>query len=494
MSSKAFARYSRVPASEEGTRGLQATDGRYLKEMQEHSPPVLSIYPFANLWGWTRAYDFRLSRFGDALLIRAANAPPSVYHTYLEPIGVPPAERARIIQEFLEKNPRGEDGKPNVFRHVSKEVADLLAGQKALGVQSVDGKAEFVYKSRSLATLGHPKLKDRRNQTRGFFKEYPDKGESPRSEFIAIQDLSPAARDALIPKLEAFLDHWASESRGNDRRDFKEEVLGTRRMLRDFTRLHLKGGALLVDGKVVAFTLGKQINPTTMVVYSEKAVREIDGKKTTAYQAINQRFALSMVKESLRANGSEAAQSALLALTRWERTENLGNVRTGEISDRLEGIMGVGAPEIKIGDALAEWKANFSANPVAALQSGLQPRANLIWEVLRTHDLRQALNQFKKSDEWRSNLPLRELKSPQAKNLLREIDAMRDHLLTQANLALKKPEIGPFIQEINRQEHGDDGGHQNAKDRYAPKRMELNYAVSHVSVGPITFDVAHDEE
>jgi hypothetical protein len=60
----------------------------------------------------------------------------------------------------------------------------------------------------------------------------------------------------------------------------------TREALRHFDRLDIKGGAILIDGKVEAFALGEHLNETTAVVHIEKANMEIRG----LYAAINQCF------------------------------------------------------------------------------------------------------------------------------------------------------------------------------------------------------------
>jgi hypothetical protein len=53
-----------------------------------------------------------------------------------------------------------------------------------------------------------------------------------------------------------------------------------------FGRLDYRGGAILIEGKVEAFSLGEPLNPDTVVIHIEKANPEIPG----LYAAINQRF------------------------------------------------------------------------------------------------------------------------------------------------------------------------------------------------------------
>lgn len=54
-----------------------------------------------------------------------------------------------------------------------------------------------------------------------------------------------------------------------------------------YEALGVKGGAILIDGKVGAFSLGEKLNKDTFVVHIEKANPRIPG----LYAAINQEFA-----------------------------------------------------------------------------------------------------------------------------------------------------------------------------------------------------------
>ena len=56
--------------------------------------------------------------------------------------------------------------------------------------------------------------------------------------------------------------------------------------LNDFQALDLKGGVILLNGRVEAFTCGELLNEATAVIHLEKANPEIRG----LYAAINQQF------------------------------------------------------------------------------------------------------------------------------------------------------------------------------------------------------------
>ena len=58
----------------------------------------------------------------------------------------------------------------------------------------------------------------------------------------------------------------------------------------NYEKLGFEGGAILVDGKIVACTIGEKINSDNFVVHFEKAFTEFEG----AYTIINQEFSKTL--------------------------------------------------------------------------------------------------------------------------------------------------------------------------------------------------------
>jgi hypothetical protein len=65
------------------------------------------------------------------------------------------------------------------------------------------------------------------------------------------------------------------------------EDYAVRRALTNFNELDYMGGAIMVNGRMEAFSLGELLNPDTAVIHIEKANPDIPG----LYTAINQLFA-----------------------------------------------------------------------------------------------------------------------------------------------------------------------------------------------------------
>ncbi len=488
LSTDAAAHFQSLPTFERGFRSLSPGDGFIFNEAFHKFPPKLSIYTFANFWAWAQPHSYEVIRYQGAVLMRARTSPPDTYHSMLEPMGVSYQERAKVIQAFLREHPNDEKGKPYVFRHISKETADFLMSDPNVLTRHVDGKAEYVYDSASLATLGD--LPKRRNAVRGFFREFPDKGDEPRAKFVALQDLTPEQREALIPQIHEFLNEWTVDRRGNERRDFAEEMAGTRGMLDGFDRLSMKGGIVLVDGKIVASTLGKQVNPNTLVVYSEKALPEVSGVKKATYQVINERFVLHMAKESLKVNQTPEAKEALNKIELWEETEGLHGLKVAEVVRLLKESKNLAEMSKHgfqpLGPAMAFWKA-MGASPTDIFK---KPETLPVWESLKLWSLQQGVKSLEKKgipDEV-----LEKSKNPDVIQLMKAVEALRELRVAQATVAM---DASPYhIKYINRQEHGGDDGHQGAKDRYAPLRMEQSWTVQSTAVAPVGIDIYADEE
>lgn len=64
--------------------------------------------------------------------------------------------------------------------------------------------------------------------------------------------------------------------------------------LAQFNKLHLRGAAIYIDGRMEAFTLGELLNINTAVIHVEKASAEFHG----IYAAINQMFSADSFKNT----------------------------------------------------------------------------------------------------------------------------------------------------------------------------------------------------
>lgn len=163
--------------------------------------------------------------------------------------------------EFLEKN-------------FVAELEKYPAAQ--FEISSNPDKSDYVYAAQDLINLSGRKFHGKKNHLNQFYKEYPT------AEYAAITpEIIPQCLERLDTWYEAQIANFPSLTANLD-----AERQAIREIFSDFEYFGLKGGAILIGEKVVAFTFGEQLNSDTAVIHVEKADAEIRG----AYAAINQQF------------------------------------------------------------------------------------------------------------------------------------------------------------------------------------------------------------
>ncbi len=137
------------------------------------------------------------------------------------------------------------------------------------------GSYDYVYSIDDLAELAGKKYDGKRNHINKFRKKYPEYTVEPiNSENIALAE----------KMAHEWYDAKTSE---NPESDFHMEKAALSRAFRDYTALGLEGLLLVVDGRVIALTMGSRLATDTLDVHFEKALTGYDG----AYAMINCEFA-----------------------------------------------------------------------------------------------------------------------------------------------------------------------------------------------------------
>lgn len=161
--------------------------------------------------------------------------------------------------------------------------------------------ADYVYETEKLASLSGKKLSPKRNHINKFKSTY----ENWSYESMSKENLEECFQMAL---------EWRNENGCDEDHDKNSEMCVTLNALRLFEELHLTGGVLKIDGKVIAFTIGEPVCKDTFVVHIEKAFADIQG----AYPMINQQFVQHECMEYSYINreddaGSEGLRKAKLS-------------------------------------------------------------------------------------------------------------------------------------------------------------------------------------
>jgi hypothetical protein len=134
---------------------------------------------------------------------------------------------------------------------------------------------DYVYSSQDLIALKGRRYDGKRNAMRKLQREWSYEYRAINEELIR-----------LCLELE---DLWCVQRQCESYPGLVEEERAIREIFASYKALGVKGGAILLDGRVAAFSLGEQLNEDTLVVHVEKADLSIRG----LYAVINQQFTQS---------------------------------------------------------------------------------------------------------------------------------------------------------------------------------------------------------
>ena len=135
---------------------------------------------------------------------------------------------------------------------------------------------DYIYLQSDLANLSGKKYHSKRNHISAFSKKYD-------WHYSAITE------DNVKDVLDC-AEVWYKENSERYDKYMHCEHEGIKNVLQNMDVLNVRGGAIYVEGKVVAFTIGSSINDEVFDVHIEKALHDY----ATAYTVINNEFAKTL--------------------------------------------------------------------------------------------------------------------------------------------------------------------------------------------------------
>lgn len=250
---------------------LECTDKEVFDEFYGARYCESAQYTFTNLFMWREMLNLHWAAEDDVLYVIA----------YWEgkiaawqPIGAQDKMQdaiTKMIQFFAEQD-------RNVwFVGLEKSFADELARypHATFKIESDRDNFDYVYLAQDLINLSGRKFHGKKNHLNAFKKEYLD------AKYLPITE-------KIIPQCREELNIWSElHKRANPDDPFiGYEQAAIHEIFDHFDKFKLKGGAILIEDKVVAFTFGEKLNSDTAVIHVEKADSNIRG----IYVAINQSF------------------------------------------------------------------------------------------------------------------------------------------------------------------------------------------------------------
>ena len=231
-----------------------------------------SHFNFTNLYMWREPFHVHVAEEDDVLYVVSEwKARVSALQPFCDPTRYP--EATKKLLAYFE-----EIAQPFHIYDMERGYADFLRSCDCANFEVVADRDnyDYVYLSEKLISLSGRKLHSKKNHLNAFRKEHPD------AQFLPITD-------EIVTQCKLELNSWYKQHRQEDGTvdlfiDYERTAI--LEVLNNFADFGLKGGAILLDGRVVAFTFGEQLNTDTAVIHVEKADPEVRG----AYPAINQGF------------------------------------------------------------------------------------------------------------------------------------------------------------------------------------------------------------
>ena len=224
---------------------------------------------FANMYCWQAMYRSAWAEIDGFLVIRFQIGGGEKIG-YMQPVGE--GDFARIIPALREDaHAHGQRLRIIGLTDEGREmVRNMHAGLFAF--ESDRGMEDYVYNADDLRNLTGRRYQPKRNHINRFEAAYD----------YRYEELTPA----LAPECMRLEREWRA---GHDSHaaELTAEQRAMQRAFNHFGELELRGGALFVREKLVAFTIGSAINDEAFCIHVEKADTRYDG----AFTMINRLFA-----------------------------------------------------------------------------------------------------------------------------------------------------------------------------------------------------------
>ena len=222
-----------------------------------------SAFNFTNFYMWRKYYNSRWAIEDDVLFVKYGDK-------FLQPFCADNKVESAVkkILDAYKENPA-----EYIFINAEKNFVERLGSEFEILPQR--DRFDYVYNTQDLINLSGRKYHRAKNLINAFRSLYPT------AEYIS--EFTDEVKKLCVDCLNI----WYTEHDLTEYPALPFERGAILELLDDFNLFNIKGGAIILAGKVVAFSLGEQINSDTAVIHIEKADFDVKG----AYAVINQKFA-----------------------------------------------------------------------------------------------------------------------------------------------------------------------------------------------------------
>ena len=221
---------------------------------------------FGTLYIWSDAYDTKICKYKDFLL--KCHGKREIFYGF--PVGRGDLKGA--FEAMMED--ADERGIPFRLSGLTKEMASIVTElfPERFDFTEVRDFSDYIYQVEDMASLRGKKFHSKRNHISKFERMYPWAYKKIGRENIA--------------DCQKFVQEWFRLNAHKNEEAFEQEHTAINKALLAFEELGFSGGILLVDGQIVALTLGEEVNSLVFVTHFEKALTSYAG----AYAMINKEF------------------------------------------------------------------------------------------------------------------------------------------------------------------------------------------------------------
>ena len=237
-----------------------------LDTLFKHFPPLLSEFTFTNLFIWRHAYQLKVSRLKNFLCLLSDQGENSFFFPAIGEGDMVVCYRV-LLQYLKEKG-----ALPKIARVPEAVVAKTDWKAEGFVAELDRAQSDYIYLTEDLIKLEGRKYHRKRNHIKQFKEKYTYQYIPLTSEWIS---------ECLRLETE-----WCDLRHCEVIPGLLNESIAIKEAFTHFEELGLKGGAILINGKVEAFTLGEPLNQDTVVIHIEKANSAYEG----LYSLINQAF------------------------------------------------------------------------------------------------------------------------------------------------------------------------------------------------------------
>ena len=264
--------------------------------LKGYNAPSLE-YSFSTIFLWADVLNTKIKKHKSCLITRYGK------NVYLFPAGESTEDMKSAISWLLENS-----AEPVIFGGVGEKEKDFLEKnfEGRFSFSENRNMGDYIYTVEQLSELKGKKLSSKRNHINRFLENNPDWV----YEKITKENISEVSK---------MHDEWEEIADAKSNKGLLEEGTVVKKALKYFDELGFSGGLLRAKGKVVAFSLGDELNSDTFLVHIEKAFYDIQG----AYPMINKQFVINNCMDYKFINreedtGDEGLRKAKLSYNPYE--------------------------------------------------------------------------------------------------------------------------------------------------------------------------------